>query len=225
MSGKRPHPHGEESPAKKAKINDSDLAEASSPRRSRKDEDRSSGESSAPSIFSTYSAAQTAITRPSPLPLAIKMATNPATDPNSFEYYYWGLRGNPRLLARSSSQPWTLPRTEEIGFDGNFEKIRKVISVVSRHPIRAKLDQGLRQNIRQVLASMEPCRWISVDYVRLGYDHEVEMNNPVVVWVTVEENQVTLVEAQRIVDAMAQECGRYVIQSFLQPPVFLVVIN
>lgn len=138
----------------------------------------------------------------------MKMATNPVTDPDSFEYYYWGLRGNPRLLARSSSQPWTIPRTEEIGFDGNFEKIRKVISVVSHHPIRAKLDQGLRQNIRQVLASMKPCRWISVDYVRLGYDHEVEINNPVVVWVTIEENQVTLVEAQRIVDVMAQECRR-----------------
>ena len=29
MSGKRPHPHGEESPAKKAKINNPDLVESS----------------------------------------------------------------------------------------------------------------------------------------------------------------------------------------------------
>jgi hypothetical protein len=134
------------------------------------------------------------------------MATNPATDPNAFEDYYWGLRGNPRLLARSNSQPWTVPRTEELGYDRNFEKVRKLISVVGRHhPLCTQLDQGLRQNIRQVLASMQPCRWISVDYVRLGYDHEVEANNPVVAWVTVEENQAPLVEAQRIVDALAQE--------------------
>lgn len=149
---------------------------------------------------------QTVVTTPSPPPLAMKIFTY--TPPDPIEYYYWGLRGTPRLLARSSNQPWTPPTTEEIGYDGNFEKIRKVISVVGRrHPIQAKLDQGLRQNIRQVLASMEPCRWTSVDYVRLGYD-QVETNNPVVVWVTVEENQVPLVEAQRIVDALAQECRR-----------------
>lgn len=138
------------------------------------------------------------------------MATNPLADPdNAFEYYYWGLRGDPRLLARSSSQPWTLPTTEEIGYDGNYEKVRKFISAVGRsHPLRTELDRGLRQSIRQVLASMQPCQWISVDYVRLGYDREAEANNPVVAWVTVEENQVPLIEAQRIVDALAQECRR-----------------
>lgn len=137
------------------------------------------------------------------------MATNPATSPGSFEDYYWGLTGYPRLLARSSSQPWTLPRTEEIGYDGNFERLRKLVSVVGRrHPLRTALDQGLRQNIRQVLECMQPCRWISVDYVRIGYDHDVEANKPVVVWVTVEENGVPLAEAQRIVDALTEECRR-----------------
>ena len=218
MAGKRPHPHGEQSPAKKTRIDSSDPAEPSqSPLHdghARRTKTNSSGESTALtvlSIASTHSPAQSATTAtsPSPSPVATKMATNPATNPDAFEDYYWGLRGNPRLLARSSSQPWTLPTTEEIGFDGNFERIRKLISVVGcRHPLRKELDQALRQNIRQVLASMQPCRWISVDYVRLGYDHEAEVNNPVIAWVTVEEDQVPLVEAQRIVDALAQECRR-----------------
>jgi hypothetical protein len=216
MSGKRPHPHGhgEQSPAKKTRIDDSDRAELElepepEPQRSHQNEDRSSDESGALTVLSTHSAAQSAITSPSPSPAATKMATNPATDPDAFEDYYWGLRGNPRLLARSSSEPWTLPRSkEEVGYDGNLAVIRKSMSVVGRHhPLHMKLDQGLRQNIRQVLASMQPCRWISVDYVRLGYNCQVEAN-PIIAWVTIEENQVPLVEAQRIVDAMAQECQR-----------------
>jgi hypothetical protein len=55
---------------------------------------------------------------------------------------------------------------------------------------------------------MSPCRWISVDYLRIGYDDNVEQNNPVVVLVTVEEGQVPRAEAQRIVDALAQECRK-----------------
>jgi hypothetical protein len=66
---------------------------------------------------------------------------------------------------------------------------------------------GLRDNIRRVLATMSPCRWISVDYLRIGYD-EVEQNNPVVILVTVEKDQVPRAEAQRVVDALSEECKK-----------------
>ena len=145
------------------------------------------------------------------------MAANPAAaaDPKMFEDYYYGLRGNPRLLARSSVQPWTRPlaNLEEYpynidpGYYGQHPQQKKRMSIVGRHALRKALDSGLREKIREMLATMNnPSRLISVDYIRLGYDWEDEKNNPVVVWVTVEENQVPEAEAQRIVDALAQEC-------------------
>jgi hypothetical protein len=56
---------------------------------------------------------------------------------------------------------------------------------------------------------MTPCCWISVDYLRLGYD-DVREKNPVVVLVTVEEGKVSEAEGQRIVDALSAECKKYV---------------
>lgn len=55
---------------------------------------------------------------------------------------------------------------------------------------------------------MRPCAWVSVHYVRLGYDNEVETNNPVVALITVEENRVSSTEGQRIVDAVTEECRK-----------------
>ena len=167
MSGKRPHPHGEQSPAKKAKIN---LAESSSPRRSRKDEERSSGESSTPSVFSTYSAAQTARTSPSPLLLASKMATNPAADPTAFEGYYYGLPGCPKLLACSNPELWMAPSFE---VTANSSPRTKTVFVVTHHPLREKLNVGLRDTIIGILATMNRHKWISVDYLRIGYEKGV----------------------------------------------------
>jgi hypothetical protein len=135
------------------------------------------------------------------------MAT-PAEDPAAYENYYYGLRGTPTLLARSNKSPWVRP--EELlddGYHSGLDWVRKEAYVITRHPIRQKLDSGLRDNIRRVLATMSPCKWISVDYLRIGYD-KVEQNNPVVILVTVEEHQVPRAEAQRIVDCLADECRK-----------------
>jgi hypothetical protein len=138
-----------------------------------------------------------------------EMATQP-DDSSRFQDYYFGLPGNPRLLARSSTAPWEIPIIDipEHGEWGHQIPASKLAFVVTRHPLREKLDSGLRDNIRNVLATMSPCRWISVDYLRIGYDDNVEQNNPVVVLVTVEEGQVPRAEAQRIVDALAQDCRK-----------------
>jgi hypothetical protein len=53
--------------------------------------------------------------------------------------------------------------------------------LVRRHILRERLEHSLRDKILQVLATMNPCRWISVDYIQLRYDRLVEKNNPVVV--------------------------------------------
>lgn len=74
------------------------------------------------------------------------------------------------------------------------------------HSLEQKLRDGLRTNIHRVLDTMKnPIDWISVDYVRLGYETSAE-KNPVVILVTVDKDQVTSAEAQRLVDALYREC-------------------
>ncbi|RDL32035.1 uncharacterized protein BP5553_09437 [Venustampulla echinocandica] len=126
-----------------------------------------------------------------------------------FTYYYLGLPGNPKLLARSSTIPWEgIPIVDTPGgHEGPRGQAAKLAFVITHHPLRGKLDNGLRDNIRHVLATMQPCRWISVDYLRIGYN-EVEQNNPVVILVTAEEDQVPRAEAERVVGAISSECRR-----------------
>ena len=84
----------------------------------------------------------------------------------------------------------------------------KTVFVVTHHPLREKLDAGLRDTIIGILATMNPHKWISVDYLRIGYEKGVAQNNPVVTLITVDKDQVPLAEAQRVVDAIAEECKK-----------------
>lgn len=127
----------------------------------------------------------------------------------SFDNYYWGLPGNPKLLARSNPDQWKQPATYQHEWDQGFSVIpRKLVFIVGdNHPLGAKLENGLRNSINKVLATMNPLKWISVDYLRIGYN-EVEEKNPVVVRVTVEEGQIAMEEAQRISNALLKECEK-----------------
>lgn len=119
--------------------------------------------------------------------------------------YYWGLPGNPRLLARSSRAPWERPPNDR---STRFEiSPHKLVFVIEKHPLQAKLLNGLRDKIRAVLATMSPCKWIAVDYLRIGYE-EVEDKNPVAVLVTVEKDTISPEEALRIADGISDECKK-----------------
>lgn len=133
------------------------------------------------------------------------MATNPAADPTAFEGYYYGLPGCPKLLARSNPQPWMAPSFE---VTANSSPRTKTVFVVTHHSLREKLDAGLRDTILGILATMNPRKWISVDYLRIGYEKGVAQNNPVVTLITVDKDEVPLAEAQRVVDAIAEECKK-----------------
>lgn len=140
----------------------------------------------------------------------MSILTNPG--PVAFEGYYYGLVDvyyTPKLLARSNPASWAIPKVlDPCGYEGIYCRDKKTVFVVTHHPLRDKLDQGLRDKILSVLSTMSPPRWISVDYLRLGYDKEVPKNNPVVVLITVEEDQVSRPEAQRIVDTLFEECKK-----------------
>jgi hypothetical protein len=75
-------------------------------------------------------------------------------------------------------------------------------------PLRVKLEGGLGDRVLEILFTMEPPKWISTNYFRIGYD-EVEKNNPIVLMTSVERNKVLPAEAQRIVDAIATESKKF----------------
>ena len=110
------------------------------------------------------------------------------------------------LLARSSNEPWVWPKVSPDP-DSRFTRTHaeKRYGVVRNHPLRKKLDDGLRTSIHKVLSTMTPREWISVDYIRMGYEANFQ-DNPVVIWVTVEEGQVGYTEAKRVADEIKVEC-------------------
>lgn len=119
-------------------------------------------------------------------------------EPDPFTDYYYGLGGNPKLLARSNPAPWTIPYV--IGSSEYEERDRKILCSIFRHPLHDKLEQGLQDKLLDLLKTMNLSKWISMDFFRVGYHKkEAEQKNPVVVLVTVEEGQVARVEAQRVV--------------------------
>lgn len=133
------------------------------------------------------------------------METEKKPDPD-MSNYYGGLPGNPNLLARSSSEPWALPRLHFQPSLGTWRHAEKVISTVGVHPLKQKLRQGLRTSIHRVLATMKnSINWISVDYVRLGYKH-LPGKSKVVILITVEWGQVTETDAQILVRDVIKEC-------------------
>src|SRR6202021_1383721 len=82
------------------------------------------------------------------------------SDPDQdLKYYYYGLRGTPRLLAQTSSKPFQTKWSN--GFC-----VCKTVFLIRRHRIIDIYDKELRDNIRAVV---EPYRWLAIDIVRIGY--------------------------------------------------------
>jgi hypothetical protein len=125
----------------------------------------------------------------------------------NFRDYCAGLLGRPRLLARSSRAAWMRPTSSD---ENGVRDAYKVVSVVKGHPLADKLQSGLRNRIRAIMSTMTPKVWISIGYVRVGYGGENENNNPVVIFITVEKDNLPSVEAQRVVDEIYGECAKQV---------------
>jgi len=128
----------------------------------------------------------------------------------NISYYYVDFPGQPKLLARSSNEPWVRPLVKiapgpATPFSHQYARKEVHPMATLGHPLRQKLDGGLRTSIHEILSTMRPAESISVDFVRIGYE-EVVRDNPVIIWVTVEKDKVGHTEAKRIADAIKLEC-------------------
>ncbi|KAI8712048.1 hypothetical protein NCS52_01470000 [Fusarium sp. LHS14.1] len=105
--------------------------------------------------------------------------------------YYVGLPGKPRLVARSSTEPWS-PQTD-------FGHTRgKTLDSVGQHPIVAVWNDTAGPLRRKVLETLEleNIQWVAIDILRLGYQNvrgilDETPLNPVTVLVSVVPSSTT----------------------------------
>jgi uncharacterized protein involved in tolerance to divalent cations len=142
-------------------------------------------------------------------------ATTPDQDPQEAEKmeqdgtedysnYYRGFPGNPTLLARAN-RPRTIPPIVFDDFSLNYHPALKQVHPIGKHDIKNALENGLFDRIKGIMATMVPPKWISIDFLRIGYS-DIRAENPAVILVTVEKDKVPEAEAARIVREIEAAC-------------------
>ncbi|KAH8649001.1 hypothetical protein BGZ61DRAFT_469636 [Ilyonectria robusta] len=107
--------------------------------------------------------------------------------PPSFEEqvsYYYGLPSRPKLVARSSTDPWV----DKFDFATQFP-VGKLLNPVGRHPIVGlwNTDGPLR---RDIVLALDGVEWTVIDVLRLGYTRKMsteteEPEHPVTLLISV----------------------------------------
>lgn len=103
------------------------------------------------------------------------------------DLYYHGIPSRPKLVARSSPEPWVLVQSEWSG------PRRKAMYAVGDHPIVAIWNDDASTSLRaQVidLLSKRDVNWHAIDVLRIGY-REAPNDAPVVVFISVERDSLT----------------------------------
>jgi hypothetical protein len=137
----------------------------------------------------------------SPIPAMDHNPGSPITALNGNEdmmYYYEGLRGLPKLLARTGQD--TFVRKWEDGYT-----MRKCISNIGLHPLVGKMENGIWDAILNILCDTD---WLHIDIVRIGYSSRADKNTPVVL-ISVTPNTISTEDAEAIVIQCQQFLFRY----------------
>lgn len=137
-------------------------------------------------------------------------AMTPPVPPSPEEQrgYYFGLLSRPKLVARSSTTPWTQKRDREF-------TICKSLGLVGRdHPIIEQwkdYTSTLRQSISAILRGID---WTNIELLRIGYDTSYwsreEFEQPVTLMITVRKDSTSWKHAYAIAmacRAVIVECG------------------
>ena len=96
--------------------------------------------------------------------------------PREAHEYYYGLAGEPKLIARSSITPWTPKYCYS-------SRLTKRLTTIGAHPISQYWDQPkFRGEMKVVLMEMKAR---TVDMIRIGYEGEGETMQPTI-WVGIE---------------------------------------
>jgi hypothetical protein len=132
--------------------------------------------------------------------------------PEEVKLYFYGLAGSPKLIARSSTEPFPAPilmrhnSWSSPDYDSSYSR-RKMLFNIGEHPIVQLYDQGPRGKILGVLQGLP---WYKIDILRIGY-YYAAAENPVVVLVTVKPGEVGFFRGQDAVGKCRQILLKYVV--------------
>jgi hypothetical protein len=112
-----------------------------------------------------------------------------APSQSEIHHYFFGLSGNPELLARTSHDDFVRL------YDGTFPRPKRVFNV-GIHDIVDRYGSA-REAIHEILADV---KWSKLDIVRVGYSREAG-DNPVVLLITVHTGTITYFKASKAVHA------------------------
>ncbi|KAL6355068.1 hypothetical protein LRP88_11545 [Fusarium phalaenopsidis] len=121
--------------------------------------------------------------------------------PDEQEHYYFGLYSRPKLVARSSTKPWSWQ------YDG--WPIKKRLGPVGEHAIVEPWNDGHSSLRRQLLQAVQELDWTAIDVLRIGYEREnnrtgEEFDNPVTVLISVKIGLTAFEPAYDVVAACRQ---------------------
>ncbi|OTA61644.1 hypothetical protein K449DRAFT_445528 [Hypoxylon sp. EC38] len=129
------------------------------------------------------------------------MASSPVPyrpSPEERDLYYFGLAGTPKLIARTSCDPWIKPE-REIGW--RTAQAHKRYATIGQHDIVSKWSTTL---VNRFIQSLRGLKWSFFVPIRIGLDEDKEQvrNHPVILLIAVEENSLSWEEGILI----ASEC-------------------
>ena len=128
---------------------------------------------------------------------ASSISSTGSSEPETSQYFY-GLAGLPKLIARSSLDPY-VPRVE------SAFPIKKSLFNIGPNPFINIYEQTpLRKLILDALINIS---WYKIDFVRLGYSR-IARENPVVILITVKRGT-PHVMGQEAVDICRKACMQY----------------
>jgi len=135
--------------------------------------------------------------------------SSPSED--EFMNYFGGLAGNPKLVARTSTEPYPPPNLHLRGawpsphYD-ELRSVQKMIFNIGQHPIVQVFNQGPRA---EILSTLHGLPWYRMDVLRIGYYYAAG-ENPVVVLITVKPGEVKCLRGQHVVENCRRILQKYV---------------
>ncbi|KAF5022229.1 hypothetical protein F66182_5744 [Fusarium sp. NRRL 66182] len=119
------------------------------------------------------------------------------TPPGELEIrdYYHGLPSKPKLVARSSSDPWNPPH------DGL--SVWKTLDPVGRHPIVQAWNDSMGPLRQEILDAVKGIQWTAIDILRIGNFRQggiidEEVIRPVTVLVSVEPGSTSWLDGKKV---------------------------
>lgn len=150
------------------------------------------------------------MTEPARQPDPALLVSSGLTAPSEEEaqLYYIGLPSEPRLIARTSTEPWV--RRSNRGWT-----LYKSLEPVGKHSIVMLWNQSLGSLRRRILQAISMLQWTAVDILRLRYEpvtnnQDVPLDNPVTMLVSVEPGSTSW----SLGVSAALEC-RFILQQYL----------